>query len=175
MVGRCQRPSIGHVAVFHGVRPVALDGVDLGRGLAADIAPGAAVHHHLEGKIAPEDIFSQEPGLPGHFRLPFDELGVQLIGGPDEKIGGLGPDRIARQDDALDDQVRVDIHQHPVLKGAGLHFVGVGHHIARKAGIGRDETPLAAGGEAGAAPPPEAGVQHQLAHFIRSPLLHGLD
>ena len=92
-----------------------------------------------------------------------------------KKIGRLGPHRIAAQNDPLNHQVGVDVHQHPVLEGAGLHFVGVGHHIARKARIGGDERPFAAGGKAGAAPAPEAGVQHQLPDLLRRPLFHGLD
>ena len=28
----------------------------------------------------------------------------------------------------------VDVHQDPVLEGAGLHFIGIGHHVAGKRG-----------------------------------------
>src|SRR5208337_3966417 len=64
--------------------------------------------------------------------------------------------------------------QDPVLEGAGLHLIGVGHHVARQAGLGRNPGPLAAGGVAGPAAAPEAGVQHQLPDLFGSPVLQGV-
>src|SRR5208283_558037 len=74
----------------------------------------------------------------------------------------------------LKDQVGVDIHQYPVLEGTGLHLIGVGHHVAWEASLCRNPGPLAAGGVAGPAAAPEAGVHHQLPDLFRSPVLQGV-
>ena len=138
--------------------PFAHDGLDHGRGLPADVAPGAAVHGDVKGKIAPQDILPQKPRLPGHLQFPFDELGVHLVGGADEIEGLLGLDGVPGQDDAFDDQVGVGVDQDPVLEGARLHFIGVGADVARVRGVFVHKAPFAPGGEAGPAPPRQAGL-----------------
>ena len=70
------------------------------------------------------------------------------------------------------DQVGVGVHQHPVLKGAGLHFVGIGDNVAGVALA--DEAPLLAGGKPGPAPALQLGVQHRLQHLFGRAFPHGV-
>ncbi len=100
-------------------------------------------------------------------------LGVGLVDGvaqpargvhrlaADVDDGEVGPDRVGGDDDALDERVRVGHHQRQVLAGARLALVGVDHEVVRLAVVLRDEGPLHAGGEAGAAPAAQAGVLDQ--------------
>ena len=68
------------------------------------------------------------------------------------------PDRVAGDDDALDQRVRRRQHQRDVLAGAGLGLVGVDHQVVRLAVALRDEAPLHAGREARAAAAAQPGV-----------------
>ena len=68
--------------------------------------------------------------------------------------GGPGADQ-----HAFEHPVRIPLQQHPVLEGAGLALVGVDHHQPGLR-LGRDDAPLAAGGEARTAQAPQSrGLQ----------------
>ena len=58
--------------------------------------------------------------------------------------------RVAGDEAALDELVRIALHEQAVLVGAGLALVAVDHEVAREL-AGGHEAPLGAGGEAGAA------------------------
>ena len=73
----------------------------------------------------------------------------------------------AGDDDALDQRVRVVRHQRQVLAGARLALVGVDHEVVRLAVVLRDEAPLHAGREAGAAAAAQARVLDQLDQVVR--------
>ena len=65
------------------------------------------------------------------------------------------------------------LHQQPVLECAGLHFVGIAHHVFR-AGVGthRDQAPLHAGRKAGAAAPAQVGGPDERLHVGRCQRRH---
>ncbi len=60
-------------------------------------------------------------------------------------------DRVAADDAALDQPVRIQLHDRAVLEGAGLALVGVDHEVGLVAFALGDEAPLHARGKAGAA------------------------
>ena len=65
------------------------------------------------------------------------------------------------------ERVRVGHHQRQVLAGARLALVGVDDEVVRLAVVLRDEAPLHAGGEAGAAAAAQAGVLDQRDQVVR--------
>ncbi len=68
----------------------------------------------------------------------------------------LRPERVAGDDGALDELVRITLHEQAVFVGAGLGLVAVDDEIAGP--DRRHESPLDAGGEAGAAAAEEHGL-----------------
>ena len=76
--------------------------------------------------------------------------------------GVVGPDRVGGDHGALDERVRVGQHQRDVLAGARLGLVGVHHQVVRLAVALRDEAPLHAGREAGAAAAAQPGLLDHL-------------
>ncbi len=75
---------------------------------------------------------------------------------PDVEEGLAAADRVAGEQDALDQLVGIALHEDAVLVGAGLALVAVDDEVAGPH-AGRAEAPLDAGREAGAAPTEEAG------------------
>ena len=75
--------------------------------------------------------------------------------------GVVGADRVRGVDAALDERVRVGEHERDVLAGTRLGLVGVDDEVVRLAVVLRDEAPLHAGREAGAATAAQAGVLDQ--------------
>ena len=70
----------------------------------------------------------------------------------------LAPDRVRRDDHALDQRVRARHHQRDVLAGARLGLVRVQRQVVRLAVTLRDERPLLPGREARPAAAPQPGV-----------------
>ena len=77
---------------------------------------------------------------------------------------------VARDEQPLDQEVRVAVHDVPVLVDAGLALFGVHHDVAHAAASRPRALPLAAGGEVGSAPAQQTGAQHLVDHLLR---LHG--
>jgi len=157
-----------------GIGAQARDSLDLGRGLAADVAAGAAVHVDVAGKIAAQDVFPKKAVGPGHGQFAFEEHGVGLVGRADEKDAEFGSHGIGAQQDTLDDQMRVHVDEDAVLEGAGLHLVGIDHHIARPHIIGRNTLPFASGRETGSAPTAQVRRQDHVQDLGRGALAHGI-
>ena len=73
-----------------------------------------------------------------------------------------GADGIGADGHALDDGVGIALHHRPVQKGAGIALGAVADEKLRIARSFPAEAPFAAGGEAAAAPAPQAGLIHRL-------------
>jgi hypothetical protein len=69
----------------------------------------------------------------------------------------VGIDGESRDQTAFDERMRIVFHQHAVFAGAGLAFVGIDDDVLGLGRSARDETPLHAGGEAGAAAAAQVG------------------
>ena len=132
---------------------------ELGGFFAALVGAGAAVDDHLELFACAEDVIAQEaPGLRlGDGAVEPLRREVVLAAHVDERP--LRLDGVARQDDPLDQLVRVVLHDHPVFEGARLRFVGVDDQVARVLARG-EEAPLLAGREARAAAAAHVGGLH---------------
>jgi hypothetical protein len=73
----------------------------------------------------------------------------------------------AGDDHALDERVRVALHERAVLERARLALVGVAHDVDGLAGALRDERPLEPGGEPGAAAAAQPSVLDDLDDVTR--------
>src|SRR3954468_19408539 len=137
------------------VAALALERVERGGLLAADVRAGAAVDPELERVVRPEDAVAEVAlglrlldGLLEARRLP-----VVLAADVDERARGA--DDVRRDDHALDQHVRRLLHELAVLEGARLGLVGVAHEVLVHRALGQ-EGDLLAHREAGAAAPADA-------------------
>ena len=138
-----RRLEAGHAAV-------ALEALDQRRLLADHVRAGAPLHDDVDREVGAEDVLADVAGgvrlverggdaLLGHRHLAADvEEALREAGG------------VAGDQAALDQLVRVELHQQPVLVGAGLALVAVDDEVAGPDAL-RGEAPLDAGREAGAA------------------------
>ncbi len=149
----------------------ALQRVEQRRLLAADVGAGAGVHDDVQVEPGAEDVAAQVA------------LRVRLLDGvadPAQRVQRLAADvdraelradRVAGDDAALDQRVRVGHHRRDVLAGARLALVGVHHQVlrlgARSRGPLRDEAPLHARREARAAAAAQARRLDQLDQLVR--------
>src|SRR5262249_39401130 len=92
----------------------------------------------------------------------------------DINVGGVRADRIAGDDDAFDDLVRVPLDELAVLERPGLALVRVAAEIFGQARVFGNEVPLRARWETGSAPSPEAGLFHNIDHGLGRVLLEHL-
>ena len=126
--------------------------------LATDVGAGAGVHDHVEVVAGPVDVLAE---VAGGVRLLDRGLhaadDVQHLSA-DVDEGEVRADRERADDHALHEDVRVGHHQRDVLAGARLRLVGVHDEVLGLRVVLRDERPLHAGREAGAAAAAEAGV-----------------
>ena len=134
----------GHAAL-------ALDGGGQGAALAADEGACAPVHMDAEVKAAAQDVIPQQAQLLGLGNGGFQPGHSQGILGPDVDIALVAAGGQARDHHALQHGMGVALHNGAVHEGAGVALVAVADDIL-------DRRILAAGGEAAAAPAPEAGV-----------------
>src|SRR5262249_26803900 len=126
-----------------------------------DVAAGAAVQDQVEVEAGPEDVLAEVAAL---VRLR-DRLAEPLVPerelAPDVHEREVALDREGRDDDALDELVRVALDEHVVLEGGRLALVRVHGEVAR-VHVLRQERPLLAGSEPGTAPAPQARRLHLL-------------
>src|SRR4051794_12733163 len=140
----------------------ALQRVQQRRLLAADVRARAGMNGDLEVEAGTEDVLAQVAlgvGLldrPHQPPVDVDDLPAKV----DERV--VAADRVRRDRDSLDQELRRREHQRDVLAGARLGLVRVHHEVTRSAVRLGQEAPLHAGREAGAAPAAEPGVLHQL-------------
>ena len=158
-----------------GLAPVALDGGHEGGLLAADEGAGPQPQLQVEVEAALKDVLAQKPVLPGlsdgHLQ-PVDGDGVL---GPDIDVALVGTDGVAGDGHGLDDAVGVPLQHRAVHKGPGVPLVGVAadklHPVGAHGVVGH--LPLPPGGEAGAAPAPEAGGQNGVDDLLGGLLRNG--
>ena len=135
--------------------------------LAADIGAGAVGDVEIE-RPAVDIVLADQLGLIGLI-----DRGLQVLALADElaahiDVAGMRAHREAREQAALDQEMRVVPHDLAVLAGAGLGLVGIDHEIARPAVLGflRHERPFQAGREARAA----AAAQARGLHLVDDPV-----
>ena len=148
------------------VAALALERVEQRGLLAADVGAGAAVHDEVDRVVGAEDVLAEVAGRArlGHRRVEHVGLVGVLAADEDERL--VGADRVGADDDPLDEQMRVLLHQLAVLERAGLGLVGVADEVLVHRPLG-DEGHLLAHREAGAAAAADARVEHLLQHVGR--------
>ena len=141
--------------LIRGKPALALQRLEQGGLLAADVGTGARVDDHVHRESRAEDV-------------PTDgAVGVGVVEGglhPLEAEGELAPDedehlgdlqRVGGYHHAFDELMGITLHQQVVLEGGRLRLVAVDHQVGDRALP--QHRPLAAGREPGAAPSEQAG------------------
>src|SRR5438874_6695566 len=108
---------------------------------------------YVPAKIAPYSRFGDRS---------LETLRGTVIFGAQENVADLGFDRIARNDHAFDQLMRIAFHKHSILKRTRFHFVRADDQIlGLRGGFSHwDKTPLLSGLKARAAAPPKIGLCH---------------
>jgi hypothetical protein len=89
------------------------------------------VDDDIEAERLAEDVLAEVPGRVGLVdRLPQPPRGVDGLAA-DVNVGLRRPDRVRRDDHALDEGVRVVGHQRQVFAGPRLTLVRVDHKVVR--------------------------------------------
>src|SRR5262249_47008076 len=128
--------------------------------LAADVGAGTVVHDEIE-REAVDVVLADQLGGVGLGDRRFEALALADELAAHVDVAVVGAHREARDQAALDQEMRVVPHDLPVLAGAGLRLVGIDHEIVRTAvGLLGHERPLQPGGKAGAAAPAQARGFH---------------
>src|SRR5690606_6257036 len=140
-----------------GVGAFAFEGLDEAGLLATDVGAGAAVNVDLAAVTGAEYVLADEAlGL----RLGdgfFKDTGAFGHLAADVDVGLLHVVGEARDHGALDQLVRILVHDVAVFERAGLGFVGVDDEVDGLAAFAINERPLEAAREAGAAAAAQAG------------------
>ena len=137
----------------------ALEALDEGRLLSADVGARSAVEEDVEVVSRSAGVATDEAGGVGLVDGLVEDDGLVEVFATDVDVGGTGAHGVTGEEAALDELVRVLSHDLPILAGAGLGLVGVDDKEGGPTvGLLGHEGPLEAGGEAGAAAAAEAGV-----------------
>ena len=148
--GRIRRPR-------HDLRTLALDGAQEGGFLAADIAPVADVDLEVKGKIFSADARTEPARRAGLEECRLQDANSLRIFDAHINISLRRADRISGEDHALDERVRIILHDVAIDVGASIALIGVGHHIFGAGWLRGDGAPFATGGKTRATPPPQSG------------------
>ena len=140
-----------------GHAPVALERLDERGLLADDVRAGAPRERDVDAELGAQDVLADVALGVGVVERLGDALLSQrhLAANVEEALGEA--EGVAGDEAALDQLVRIALHEEAVLVGAGLGLVAVDHQVVREL-AGRHEAPLDAGREAGAAAAEHGGV-----------------
>src|SRR6185369_3317374 len=134
-----------------GLAALALDGVEEGGLLAADVGAGPAADLDVEREPPAQSVGAQQPRRARRLDRAGHPLGGQRVLAAQVEVAALAAGRVAGDRHALDDRERILFHQQAVLERARLGLVGVADQVVRPGRRLRDRVPLAPGGERGAA------------------------
>ena len=153
---------------------LSLQGGEHSRFLATDVGTRPAMKGNIEVEVAAEDPLAEKT-IAVRLLDSFEEPPV----GEDEfpanvDVGVVNPDRLATDDDSIEEQVGVLLHQNSVLEGARFRFVGVDHQVLRLVGVLRNEGPLDPGRESRSATAAKIGGLHQIDEGIRVLVFDGI-
>jgi hypothetical protein len=140
------------------IAALALQGVEQGGLLAADVGARAAVDPQLQVEARAEDVVAEQSGGLGLVDRRLEDVGLVGVLAANEDERARGADRVGRDDHALDQRVRRLLHELAVLKVPGLGFVRVADEVLVHVALGH-EGGLLAHGEAGAAAAAHVGRQ----------------
>src|SRR5260221_2982185 len=157
-----------------GIAAFAFEGFDQRRLFTADIGAGAGVYINFAVKTGTQDVFSQ-PAVG--FCLvdgPLEDIGDPGVFAPDIDIGSLAAQRIGRDDQPFDQQVRQELHQVTILERTGFGFIRIASKLTGYAvGLGQ-KTPFQTRREPGAATATQTTLLHFFRHLVRGHILQRL-
>ena len=143
------------------LRALAFERLDQRRLFARFVGAGAAVNDDVAVEAGAHDVLADVALRVGLGELGLHHLLHVVELAADVDVGDLRADRPAADQAALEQQVRVALHQHVILERAGLALVGVAGDVLRQRRVLEDELPLHAGRESGAAAAAQArGLDH---------------
>jgi hypothetical protein len=134
MVGRPKSPAA-----------LALDRLEQAGLLAADVRTRTAVQVavHREGNLALEQpLLAEDAVLVRLLDRPLEHLRLMVVLAADEEERGVELTRPARDRDALEHQMRIEVDEQAVLEGARLGLVTVDREIPTATVGSRKERPL---------------------------------
>ena len=171
--GRLAEHAVGHRErrLVPRLPALALDRVEQGGLLAADVRPGAPAELDVERRASAHDVLAEEAVAPRLADRVLEAFGRQRILPSDVDEASLRPAGEPRDRERLHDGEGILFHHDPVLEGARLGLVGVADHVARPDGLVGDGLPLHPGGERGPAASEELRVGHRGDHRLRSHLV----
>lgn len=156
---QAEQPRLGRVGWFQArIAGLALQRFEHGGLLAADIRARAAMDGHFQAEPAAEDVLPQEAVLVGVGDGLNPAFDAQEKLAANVNIRPARADGISRDDDALDDLVRVALDDFAVFEGAGFALVGVDRHHFGQVRVPGQEAPFDARRESRAAPSAQAGA-----------------
>src|SRR5690606_32859693 len=163
--GARRRPETGHRRkrrLDARLGTLAFERLDERRLFAGFIGAGAAEDVDLAVEAGAEDVPADVARLASGLDLGLEPALHVVELAADVDVGDLRADRVTRDETALDEQVRVPLHEDVVLEGARLALVGVAADVLRLQRVLLHELPLHAGGEAR----PAAATQARLLDFL---------
>ncbi len=152
----------------------AFDGIEQRGFFAALVGAGAGMRVEIEIETRSLDVLAQVAA-----RIRFGDGAIHgldqvAILAANIDVALVRIDGAAGDQNALDQLVRIVLHQQPVLASARLAFVGVDDDVLRLGRRARHEAPLHAGGKSRAAAAAQGGSFHFLDDLLGRHL-HGLE
>src|SRR6266404_6208033 len=142
------------------IRALAFERFNQARFLAADVGAGAAVDVNLDVEPGAEHVAPEEISLSRILDGALENLRALGELTADVDVGCLCTERETRDQDSLDQLVRVLVNNVAVLESPRLRFIGVADQVDRFFFVGLDEAPLYAAGKTRAAAAAQAGRLH---------------
>src|SRR5439155_26752859 len=149
---------------------LALEALDQSGLLAADVGSRAAVEGDVERIARAQDVLAQVPVAVrlGDRLLENARPQVELPATID--VGVAAFDGVGGENHSFQDLMRVLLHEKPILEGPRLRFVRVAEQVHRlSARVLRNEAPLDARRETGAAAAPDSRLLDLLGQLRRRP------
>ena len=122
---------------------------------------------NIERKIRAENILAKITGGVGFSDGLVKDIQDVAVFTADVNVSALRSYRPSGNRNALDQLVRIVFHQRAVFARAGLALVGIANHVLRFRNVFRDEAPLHARRESGAAASAQIGFLHFINHLLR--------
>jgi len=147
-----------------------LDRVEQSRLLAADVGSRAATELDVERDAGAHYIGAQESCRPSVFDGIPEAIVRERVLAADVEESSLRSGGEAGDRERLDHRERVALHDDAVFERAGLRFVRVADHVARRHRLLGDGLPLDARRKRGASPAEKLGVGDGLDDGLRPPI-----
>ena len=135
--------------------------------LAADVSARAGVRVDVAREVRAEDFLAEEVRRARLFERLVHDLDEVAILAARVDVVHARAEGVGGDEHALDEQVRVALHQVAVFEGARLRLIGVADDVAGLRRVLRHEAPLHPRGEARAAATAQGRLLDLADHIVR--------